>query len=140
MTQIIVNQMPTFKKVYKKLHTNEKSKVNNAIRAIIQNPRIGEEKKGDLAGVFVYKFKVRNQETLLAYEWNARERLLLALGVHLDLLNQAPASPYFAQTLSTWEQGRFIRFHGLAQWVGWLWPYATLVYVLFRVWVRDTKN
>ena len=66
--------------------------------------------------------------------------VLLALGVHLDLLNQAPASPYFAQTLSTWEQGRFIRFHGLAQWVGWLWPYATLVYVLFRVWVRDTKN
>src|SRR5450830_102504 len=66
--------------------------------------------------------------------------VLLALGVHLDLLNQAPASPYFAQTLSTWEQGRFIRFHGLAQWLGWLWPYATLVYVLFRVWVRDTKN
>lgn len=66
--------------------------------------------------------------------------VLLALGVHLDLLNQAPASPYFAQTLSTWEQGRFIRFHGLAQWVGWLWPYAALVYVLFRVWVRDTKN
>jgi len=66
--------------------------------------------------------------------------VLLALGVHLDLLNQAPASPYFAQTLSTWEQGRFIRFHGLAQWVGWLWPYATLVYVLFRVWVRDAKN
>ncbi len=66
--------------------------------------------------------------------------VLLALGVHLDLLNQAPASPYFAQTLSTWEQGRFIRFHGLAQWLGWLWPYATMVYVLFRVWVRDTKN
>jgi len=66
--------------------------------------------------------------------------VLLALGIHLDLLNQAPASAYFAQTLSTWEQGRFIRFHGLAQWLGWLWPYATLVYVLFRVWVRDTKN
>lgn len=66
--------------------------------------------------------------------------VLLALGVHLNLLNQAPASPYFAQTLSTWEQGRFIRFHGLAQWLGWLWPYATMVYVLFRVWVRDSKN
>lgn len=66
--------------------------------------------------------------------------LLLALGIYLSLLNQAPASPYFAQTLSTWEQGRFIRFHGLAQWLGWLWPYAALVYVLSQVWGREAKN
>ncbi|TAF68736.1 MAG: VanZ family protein, partial [Curvibacter sp.] len=30
---------------------------------------------------------------------------LLALGVYLSLLNQAPESPYFAQTLQLWEQG-----------------------------------
>ena len=36
-------------------------------------------------------------------------------------------------TLQAWEQGRFIRFNGLAQWLGWLWPYAVLVYVLLRV-------
>ncbi len=59
--------------------------------------------------------------------------LLLALAVHLSLLNQAPASAYFWQTLQTWEQGRFIRFHGLAQWLGWLWPYAALLYVLLRL-------
>jgi hypothetical protein len=59
--------------------------------------------------------------------------LLLALVVHLSVLNQAPASAYFADTLQAWEQGRFIRFHGLAQWLGWLWPYAVLVYVLARV-------
>ena len=58
---------------------------------------------------------------------------LLALVVHLSLLNQAPASAYFAQTLQTWEQGRFIRFHGLAQWLGWLWPYAALLYLLARL-------
>jgi VanZ family protein len=56
--------------------------------------------------------------------------LLVALAVHLSLLNQAPESAYFAQTLATWEQGRFIRFHGLAQWLGWLCPFATLIYVL----------
>lgn len=59
--------------------------------------------------------------------------LLLALVVHLSMLNQAPASAYFAQTLQTWEQGRFIRFNGLVQWLGWLWPYAALAYVLVRV-------
>lgn len=57
---------------------------------------------------------------------------LLALALQLTLLNQAPASEYFAQTLQTWEQGRFIRFHGVVQWLGWLWPYAALGYVLAR--------
>lgn len=66
--------------------------------------------------------------------------VLLALGIYLSLLNQVPASPYFEQTLATWEQGRFIRFHGLAQWLGWLWPYAALVYVFTQVWGREPKN
>jgi VanZ family protein len=60
--------------------------------------------------------------------------LLLGLGLYLGLINQAPASPYFAHNLQIWEQGRFIRFHGVAQWLGWLWPYAVLLYVLMRVW------
>jgi hypothetical protein len=66
--------------------------------------------------------------------------VLLALVVHLSLLNQAPESAYFTQTLKTWEQGRFIRFNGLAQWLGWLWPYAALVYVLLRVSRGDPQN
>jgi VanZ family protein len=59
--------------------------------------------------------------------------LLLALSIHLSLLNQAPVGPYFAETLQIWEQGRFVRFNGLAQWVGWLWPYAAVLYVLVRL-------
>ncbi|MFC5520212.1 VanZ family protein [Polaromonas jejuensis] len=62
---------------------------------------------------------------------------LLALAIHLGLLNQAPASAYFAQTLQTWEQGRFIHFYGLAQWLGWLWPYAALLYMLVRLSGRE---
>ena len=46
---------------------------------------------------------------------------------------QAPTDPYFAQSLQAWEQGRFIRFHGLAQWVGWLWPYTAMVWLLSRL-------
>lgn len=56
--------------------------------------------------------------------------LLVGLVLQLSLLNQAPESAYFAQTLATWEQGRFIRFHGLAQWLGWAWPFAVLAYVV----------
>ena len=74
--------MPAFKKAYKKLLKQEKTKVNEAIGEIVKNPKIGEEKKGDLAGVYVYKFKIHRQEILLAYEWNPQERLLLAIGMH----------------------------------------------------------
>lgn len=78
---------------------------------------------------------------LVFVPWRASAALvLLSLGIYLSLLNQAPESPYFAQTLQDWEQGRFIRFNGLAQWLGWLWPYATLVYVLSQIWRRDAKN
>ena len=56
--------------------------------------------------------------------------LMLAVLVQQVVLNQSPESAYFAQTLQTWEQGRFIRFHGLVQWLGWLWPYAVLILAL----------
>lgn len=54
--------------------------------------------------------------------------MLLCLAVSLSLLNRVPVSPYFAQSLQVWEQGRFIRFHGLSQWLGWLWPFAALLF------------
>lgn len=63
--------------------------------------------------------------------------LIVALAWHLALLNQAPTSAYFAQTLQIWEQGRFIRFYGLGQWLGWLWPYVALLYVVVRVSRRE---
>ena len=62
---------------------------------------------------------------------------LAALTLHLALVNQASIDPYIAQSLLDWAQGRFIRFHGLAQWVGWVWPYAALVYLALRLAVRD---
>lgn len=58
---------------------------------------------------------------------------LLALGVQLTLLNQAAVDPYFEQTRQVWEQGRFVRFNGLTQWLGWLWPFAALVHLLTRI-------
>ena len=82
MSKVIVKQMPGFKHTYKKLHANEKKVIDDAIKVIIDNPKIGEEKKGDLAGVFVYKFKFKTKEYLLGYEWIPKERLLVALGVH----------------------------------------------------------
>lgn len=58
---------------------------------------------------------------------------LVALVWQLSLLNNASADAYFALTLQTWERGQFIRFHGLIQWLGWLWPYVTLMYLVRRL-------
>jgi hypothetical protein len=59
--------------------------------------------------------------------------LLLAVLIQQSVLNQSPESAYFAQTLQAWEQGRFVRFHGLVQWLGWLWPYAVMMLALVRL-------
>lgn len=62
---------------------------------------------------------------------------MVALAVLAVLVAQAPADPFFAISLQAWEQGRFIRFHGLAQWLGWLWPYAAVVWLGWRVAMPD---
>ncbi len=82
MSDICLKQMPAFKKAYKKLPRTHQLMVNDAIKAIIQNPEIGDEKRGALSGIYIYKFKIHHQEFLLAYAWDSMHRLLLALGVH----------------------------------------------------------
>ncbi len=58
---------------------------------------------------------------------------LMALTGLVAGVTQAPDDPYFAQSLQAWEQGRFVRFHGLAQWLGWLWPFAAMGWLLARL-------
>jgi VanZ family protein len=62
---------------------------------------------------------------------------LIALTALVTVVSQAPSDPYFAESLQAWEQGRFIRFHGAARWVGWLWPYAAILYLLARLGARE---
>ena len=64
---------------------------------------------------------------------------LAALTALVVLVAQAPADPYYAASLRGWEQGQFIRFHGLAQWIGWLWPYAAMAWLLARLARHDAK-
>lgn len=62
---------------------------------------------------------------------------LMAMTALIMLVAEAPQDAYFAQSLQGWEQGRFIRFHGAAQWVGWLWPYVAMAYLLGRIASRE---
>ena len=80
--QIQVTQSSAFARGYKKLHQRQKQYVNAAVNAIVANPLAGELKRGDLAGVYVYKFKSQTQLMLLAYEFDPKTRHLLLLGSH----------------------------------------------------------
>ena len=81
---------PTFNKVVKKLFARDKKTVDEAIKKIANDPSLGEEKKGDLSGIFVFKFKMNKQEVLLSYgllpgKENPEEMVLLSLGSHENL-------------------------------------------------------
>jgi mRNA-degrading endonuclease RelE of RelBE toxin-antitoxin system len=82
MKSVQVLQSAAFARAYKKLHKNQKVDVDDAVEAIIKNPDIGEPKRGDLAGVYVLKFKSNSQLLLLAYEYDPETRMLLLLGSH----------------------------------------------------------
>lgn len=55
---------------------------------------------------------------------------LMVLTALVAVVAQAPEDAYYAQSLQAWSQGRFIRFHGLARWIGGLWPYAAAIWLL----------
>ena len=82
MNGIQVLQANAFSRAYKRLHRNQQADVDDAIAAIVADPSLGEAKKGDLAGVFVYKFSCVGQFFLLAYEYDPETRLLLLVGTH----------------------------------------------------------
>ncbi len=79
---IQVLQTPLFAKQKKKLRKIQIKELDKAIKVIIKNPKAGEQKRGNLSSIWVYKFKISNQLYLLAYEWNKKSRILIALGVH----------------------------------------------------------
>ena len=80
-----IQQTPLFERTVKKLTKQQKKDVDNVVITVWNNPDIGEAKVGDLAGVFVYKFKMDKQLVLLAYSVSNDEIMtlyLLKLGSH----------------------------------------------------------
>jgi mRNA-degrading endonuclease RelE of RelBE toxin-antitoxin system len=72
-------QTNRFKKAYKKLHSNQLADVNKAIEKVIENPNIGEQKKGNLSWLRVYKFRVLRQLVLLGYSIEKNKKIVLTL-------------------------------------------------------------
>lgn len=87
---------PSFARAAKKLHAPDKAVLDAAVHAVASDHALGEEKKGDLRGVFVYKFKLNKRETLLAYRLQPdkhapQEIVLLAVVPHENFYTQLKA-------------------------------------------------
>jgi mRNA-degrading endonuclease RelE of RelBE toxin-antitoxin system len=77
-----IYQSRTFENKVKKLSKQEKEILDDEIKKIANNPVIGEEKKGDLRGVHVYKFKVKSVQYLLSYRVIKADLELIMFGLH----------------------------------------------------------
>ena len=77
---------PKFNRTKKKLPAALRSEVDRQVELICADPQTGEQKRSDLSGVFVHKFRLAGQLHLLAYLVDEDEEIvtLLALGGHED--------------------------------------------------------
>jgi mRNA-degrading endonuclease RelE of RelBE toxin-antitoxin system len=85
-----IYQSKLFEKKVRKMSKPEKDSLDREIKRIAEDPSIGMEKKGDLRGVFVHKFKFKTTQYLLAYRLVAGDLGLVMIG---------QAQPHFLQRI-----------------------------------------
>jgi mRNA-degrading endonuclease RelE of RelBE toxin-antitoxin system len=82
--EINIYETRRFEKALGKLSEAQLKLVEDEIDKIIEEPEIGEIKKGNLSYLRVHKFNMKNQQVLLGYSWveDKLELYLLHIGSH----------------------------------------------------------
>lgn len=80
--QMKVYQSRSFERKVKKLRKSEKRVLDAVIDRIVREPGIGQEKKGDLRGVYFHKFKIKTLQYLLSYRFVGDDMELIMIGPH----------------------------------------------------------
>jgi len=62
-----IYQSRSFENKIKRFPKKEKNILDQEIKKIIEDPSVGEEKKGDLRGVYILKFKIKTIQYLISY-------------------------------------------------------------------------
>lgn len=75
-------QSRSFEKKVKRFSEREKRILDKQIKMILENPAIGQEKKGDLRGVFIHKFKIQTIQYLISYRFVGKDLELIMIGPH----------------------------------------------------------
>jgi hypothetical protein len=79
---VTILQTNRFEKVYKRLKAKQLAETNQALEAIVKNPNLGEQKKGDLSWLRVHKFMMVNQLTLIGYRVEEAVLTFVDMGPH----------------------------------------------------------
>lgn len=77
-----VIQSRSFEKKVKRFRKHHKKILDKQIQWILDNPAVGQEKKGDLRGVFIHKFKIETIEYLLSCRFVGDALELIMIGPH----------------------------------------------------------
>ncbi len=77
-----VFQSRSFEQKVKKFSTAQKLALDEQIKQIMEDPSIGTEKKGDLRGIYIHKFKIKTTQYLLAYRTIEENLELIMVGPH----------------------------------------------------------
>ncbi len=75
---------PKYNRIKEKFPLLFRKKLNDIEDSIANNPLIGEEKRIDIKGIRVHKFRLLDQQILLAYQVNEdkKEVIFVAVGGH----------------------------------------------------------
>lgn len=77
-----IYQSRIFENKVKKFSKQEKIVLDNEVKRITANLFVGEEKKGDLRGVYIHKFKIKTIQYLLSYRMINGGLELIMTGPH----------------------------------------------------------
>ena len=75
-------QSRSFERKVKKFNKAQKSQLDKQIKRILDDHAIGTEKKGDLRGIYIHKFKLKTIQYLLAYRIEGESLELIMIGPH----------------------------------------------------------
>ncbi len=79
-----LESLPKFNKQFRKFSERNQKNIRKEIGKIVQNPLIGEPKKGILKGIRVYKWKMLNQLYLLGYEFVKKEKTIYLYAIAIQ--------------------------------------------------------
>lgn len=75
-------QSRSFEQKTKKFNKAQKEELDRQVKLIVEDPIIGIEKKGDLRGVYIHKFKLKTAQYLLSYRFVSENLELIMIGPH----------------------------------------------------------
>jgi mRNA-degrading endonuclease RelE of RelBE toxin-antitoxin system len=78
------NQTSRFSRLYKKLGKRQLVALHDAMDLVMKNPQTGQQKVGDLSNLYVFKYKLGNEDWLLGYTFQSNKKVITwhSIGQH----------------------------------------------------------